>query len=496
MAASGYTPIILFNSTTTGNAPTTSNLAVGEVAINVTDGKLFFNQSGTIKVLANATYATSVSTISFGTTGLTPSTATNGVVTVAGTLATTNGGTGLTSFTANGVVYASSTSALATGSGITYNGTTFSTTNDASINGLTVGRGAGAVSSNTAVGNIALASNSTGVQNAAFGTYALNANTGSYNAGLGYAALSGNISGSANIGVGVQSLGSNSTGSNNTAVGYQSLLSTTASNNTAVGYQAGYSNTTGDRIIAIGYQAGYTGTNNFRSVFVGSGAGYATTAADGDVHIGQSAGSSQTTGFANTFVGGRGNVSNNSGAGFQVTTGTYNTFIGGSAGANVTSGSKNTIIGNYSGNNGGLDIRTSSNYIVLSDGDGNPRAYQSSTGGWYQYNNSAAWSITSDARVKTNIKPLKTGLNIINALNPVEFDYIIDGKHDISFLAQEYEKVLPDQVSETSDITDEIKALTNGEPLKQLNQNLVPYLVKAIQELNAKVTALEVKLGE
>ena len=54
---------------------------------------------------------------------------------------------------------------------------------------------------------------------------------------------------------------------------------------------------------------------------------------------------------------------------------------------------------------------------------------------------------------------------------------------------------MPDQVSETSDITDEIKALTNGEPLKQLNQNLVPYLVKAIQELNAKVTALEVKLG-
>ena len=123
MAASGYTPIILLNSTTTGNTPTTSNLAVGELAINVTDGKLFFNQSGTIKVLANATYATSVSTISFGTTGLTPSTATNGVVTVAGTLATTNGGTGLTSFTANGVVYASSTSALATGSALVFDGT-------------------------------------------------------------------------------------------------------------------------------------------------------------------------------------------------------------------------------------------------------------------------------------------------------------------------------------------------------------------------------------
>ena len=54
MAASGYTPIILFNSTTTGNAPTTSNLAVGELAVNIADGKLFFNKSGTITTMANA----------------------------------------------------------------------------------------------------------------------------------------------------------------------------------------------------------------------------------------------------------------------------------------------------------------------------------------------------------------------------------------------------------------------------------------------------------
>jgi hypothetical protein len=52
MAATGYTPIILFNSTTASALPTTSNLAVGELALNVPDGKLYFNQSGTIKVLA------------------------------------------------------------------------------------------------------------------------------------------------------------------------------------------------------------------------------------------------------------------------------------------------------------------------------------------------------------------------------------------------------------------------------------------------------------
>ena len=43
MAASGFTPIILYNSGTTGNTPTTGNLQVGELAINYKDGKLFYN---------------------------------------------------------------------------------------------------------------------------------------------------------------------------------------------------------------------------------------------------------------------------------------------------------------------------------------------------------------------------------------------------------------------------------------------------------------------
>jgi hypothetical protein len=64
-----------------------------------------------------------VTTFSAGTTGFTPNSATSGTITLGGTLATTNGGTGLTSFTANGVVYASSTSALTTGSALTFDGT-------------------------------------------------------------------------------------------------------------------------------------------------------------------------------------------------------------------------------------------------------------------------------------------------------------------------------------------------------------------------------------
>jgi hypothetical protein len=62
MPQSGYTPIILFSSTTAGNQPTTSNLNIGELALNVADGKLYFNKSGTITVLALASTAVAYGT--------------------------------------------------------------------------------------------------------------------------------------------------------------------------------------------------------------------------------------------------------------------------------------------------------------------------------------------------------------------------------------------------------------------------------------------------
>jgi hypothetical protein len=90
------------------------------------------------------------------------------------------------------------------------------------------------------------------------------------------------------------------------------------------------------------------------------------------VFIGQGAGAAKTTGGNNTFVG--------TSAGGSATIGTGNTFVGvndttNGCGYAVTTGSKNTIIGGYTGNQGGLDIRTSNNNIVLSDGDGNIGAF-------------------------------------------------------------------------------------------------------------------------
>jgi hypothetical protein len=97
MAASGFTPISLYHSTSAAAVPVNTNLVAGELAINITDGKLYYkDNAGVVKLLASNATSTPVTSISFGSTGLTPSTATSGVVSVAGTLAITNGGTGQT----------------------------------------------------------------------------------------------------------------------------------------------------------------------------------------------------------------------------------------------------------------------------------------------------------------------------------------------------------------------------------------------------------------
>jgi hypothetical protein len=117
MAQSGYTPILIYASGTATNVPLAADLTSSangaELALNYADGKLYFkNSSGVVTLLASSASAAPVTTISFGSTGLTPATATSGAVTVTGTLAVANGGTGQTSFTAGQIHFGSfSTSA-------------------------------------------------------------------------------------------------------------------------------------------------------------------------------------------------------------------------------------------------------------------------------------------------------------------------------------------------------------------------------------------------
>jgi hypothetical protein len=115
MAASGFTPISLYYSTTAAAVQLAANLVPGELAINTADGKLYFeNSSGVVTLLASSATVAPVTTFSAGTTGFTPSTATSGAITLAGTLNVANGGTGVTTSTGTGSVVLSTSPTLVT----------------------------------------------------------------------------------------------------------------------------------------------------------------------------------------------------------------------------------------------------------------------------------------------------------------------------------------------------------------------------------------------
>jgi len=178
--------------------------------------------------------------------------------------------------------------------------------------------GKGAVASNTAFGNGALTSNTTGSNNTANGRNALQNNTtgndntangtqalrnnttGVNNTANGVNALFNNTGGSDNTAYGRNTLQNNKTGSNNTAIGRQALFNNTASNNTAVGLEAAFSNATGTGVTAIGYQALRlsTGANN---TALGFQAGDNITTGAGNVCIGSGAEPENAT-DSNKFV--------------------------------------------------------------------------------------------------------------------------------------------------------------------------------------------------
>ncbi len=66
----------------------------------------------------------------------------------------------------------------------------------------------------------------------------------------------------------------------------------------------------------------------------------------------------------------------------------------------MSSGQNNTILGSFNGNQNGLDIRTSSNYIVLSDGDGNPNLIIDNNGRLIKWSYYTAWPSYNRKSVK------------------------------------------------------------------------------------------------
>jgi hypothetical protein len=234
---------------------------------------------------------------------------------------------------------------------------------------------------NTAIGQAALYLNTTGGYNTALGSAALGSNTtASNNTAVGYQAGYSNTTGSAINAFGYQALDANTTGANNIAMGNSALgANTTGSFNTAMGDSALAANTTANDNVAVGQSALDANTTGASNVALGRDALGANTTASNNTAVGYKAGYSGTTASENVIIG--------TNAGYSLTTGVNNTFVGGAnpaaaygAGGAITTGSKNTIIGRYDGNQGGLDIRTASNNIVLSDGDGNPRLLIDSSG--------------------------------------------------------------------------------------------------------------------
>ena len=272
-------------------------------------------------------------------------------------------------------------------------------------------------------------------------------------------------------------------GTGNVGVGKQALNSNTADSNTAVGYQAGYTN---------------------------------------------------VSGRSNTFIG------NDAG---EISTSSFNTYIGKDAGKLITSGQKNTILGSYNGNQGGLDIRTSSSNIVLSDGDGNPRLRIDTNGSIYFAQNPGAnpsasqsgtvylggvtnfpyfinyvgdantryhfefgntngsvgniatngtatsYNTSSDYRLKENVVAMTGATTRLKQLNPSQFNFIADADTTVDgFLAHEVQAIVPEAIH---GVKDEVDA--DGNPVYQgIDQSkLVPLLVATIKELEARITALE-----
>jgi hypothetical protein len=229
-------------------------------------------------------------------------------------------------------------------------------------------------------------------------------------------------------------------------------------------------------------------------IVIGLGAADLLTGGADSVIIGDGAINSLTFTNYSTVVG--------HGAGLAMTSGDENTMIGRLAGWYMLAGNENVIIGNRD-NSGPLVVGTftGSNNIVIGSGatPSNINGVNNEITLGNSSNNvlrCAVTSITSlsDERDKKEITELSAGLDFVKTLKPVEFvwnDRDNEAKRDIKdfgFIAQDLKKS-----QEDAELADTLKLVyeENPEKLEASYGKLIPILVKAIQELTAKVEALE-----
>jgi hypothetical protein len=281
---------------------------------------------------------------------------------------------------------------------------------------------------NTAEGDGALQSLTTGDSNTAIGFAALQNNTaGDFNTATGRAALGSNTFGYFNTANGLGALGSNTTGFGNTALGLEALYyNTTGIDNSASGAFALLSNTAGQGNTASGFNALKSNTTAFNNTATGQGSLQ-----------------NNTTGGFNTAEGFQ-SLSQN-------TTGSLNIALGSNAGANVTTGSNNVDIGNRGVAGDAATIRIgkvgtqTATFVAGVHGvtvAGGVGVVVSSSG--------QLGTVTSSARFKEAIKPMEKASEAILALQPVTFRYKAefdpDGIPQFGLVAEQVEKVNPDLV--------------------------------------------------
>jgi hypothetical protein len=259
---------------------------------------------------------------------------------------------------------------------------------------------------NTAAGQNALFSLTTGIGNTAVGWASLFSETdGSFNTALGAGTLLFNVGdqttgfGIGNTAIGAVALLNNTTGYSNTAVGYEALLSnTTGGNNTAVGRAALSSNTGGGSNTAIG-----------------------TSALHGN------------TGGSNTAVGyfALGNNEN----------GNANTALGNSAGVSIR-GAGNVCIGEGVSGDSGVNSTTWIRNVYAS---------VATTRAVYVNSDNKIGTLSSSHRYKEEIKAMDKASDALFALKPVTFRYKkeIDRSQVRSFglIAEEVADVSPDLIT-------------------------------------------------
>lgn len=113
-------------------------------------------------------------------------------------------------------------------------------------------------------------------------------------------------------------------------------------------------------------------------------------------------------------------------------------------------------------------------------------------GGITTTGSSTTFATSSDYRLKENVQPMTGALATVAQLKPCTYDWIASKEKSQGFIAHELQSVVPECVVGEKDAVD-----AEGKPVYQGIDTsfLVATLTAALQELNAKVTALETQLG-